>query len=176
MKISAPRHVAVVTEAPPEAVYAVARDLSRLPEWAAGLAAGEMRIVDDATVELDSPMGRVRAEFCPRNDTGVLDHRVTLPDGSITDNPLRVVAHPAGAEVIFTVRPRWGVTGGVRAGLPDGRRGPGQARDPRREDRMKRKKPRPPGVSGNGVGVGKWLPELARVRSRSDPFRGSRAS
>ncbi|MGD7001326.1 hypothetical protein [Corynebacterium halotolerans] len=98
------RHLSVVVAAAPATVYATARDLARLPEWAAGLAARELRIIDDATVELDSLMGRVRVEFSVRNELGVLDHTVTLPDGSVTDNPLRVVAHPHGAELIFTVR------------------------------------------------------------------------
>ena len=49
-------------------------------------------------------MGRVSVRFLPRNELGVLDHEVTLPDGTVTYNPLRVVPHPDGAEVIFTLR------------------------------------------------------------------------
>ena len=29
---------------------------------------------------------------------------VTLPDGTVVNNPLRVLAHPDGAEVVFSVR------------------------------------------------------------------------
>ncbi|MGV7904417.1 SRPBCC family protein, partial [Mycobacterium kansasii] len=29
---------------------------------------------------------------------------VTLPDGTVVNNPLRVLVHPDGAEVLFTVR------------------------------------------------------------------------
>ena len=49
-------------------------------------------------------MGRIHVRFLPRNSLGVLDHVVTLPDGSVTYNPLRVVPHPDGAEVVFTMR------------------------------------------------------------------------
>ena len=49
-------------------------------------------------------MGEVRVRFAPHNDFGVLDHDVTLPSGATVNNPLRVVTHPEGAEVIFTVR------------------------------------------------------------------------
>ena len=49
-------------------------------------------------------MGRVSVRFVPRNELGVLDHEVTLSDGTVTYNPLRVVPHPEGAEVIFTLR------------------------------------------------------------------------
>lgn len=104
MIISDSRHIAVVAQAFPQAVYDIARDLARLAEWAAGLATGNLQVVDADTVELDSPMGRVRTVFFPRNQLGVLDHRVTLPDGTAVDNPLRLVVHPAGTEIIFTVR------------------------------------------------------------------------
>lgn len=49
-------------------------------------------------------MGEVRVHFTPRNDLGVLDHDVTLPSGDVVNNPLRVLAHPGGTEVVFTVR------------------------------------------------------------------------
>jgi hypothetical protein len=49
-------------------------------------------------------MGEVTVRYVPRNDLGVLDHVVTLPTGETVLNPLRVVTHPDGCEVIFTVR------------------------------------------------------------------------
>lgn len=49
-------------------------------------------------------MGLVSVRFAPPNDHGVLDHDVVLPDGVTVNNPMRVVAHPHGAEVLFTVR------------------------------------------------------------------------
>ena len=52
----------------------------------------------------DSPMGEVVVRFVPRNDFGVADHDVTLPSGETVNNPFRVLAHPDGAEVLFTVR------------------------------------------------------------------------
>ena len=49
-------------------------------------------------------MGDVRVVFAERNAYGVLDHEVTTPDGATTLNPMRVVAHPDGAEVVLSVR------------------------------------------------------------------------
>ena len=49
-------------------------------------------------------MGRVKVRFVERNAFGVLDHDVTLPSGTVVTNPVRVLAHPNGAEVVFTVR------------------------------------------------------------------------
>ena len=41
--------------------------------------------------------------FSPKNDYGVLDHWVTLPDGTELSMPLRVVANGDGAEVTLTL-------------------------------------------------------------------------
>ena len=113
------RHVSTVIRRPPEQVYDYARDPANLGAWAAGLASGRIEpgVGSGAegggadgdgdrgdTLVVDSPMGRVSARFLPRNELGVLDHEVTLPDGTVTYNPLRVVPHPDGAEVIFTLR------------------------------------------------------------------------
>lgn len=97
------RHLSVVIHRRPDEVYDLASDPARLPEWAAGLAVGATKIDDDELV-VESPMGRVRVRFVPRNELGVLDHEVTLPDGAVTYNPLRVMPHPEGAEVVFTIR------------------------------------------------------------------------
>ena len=88
---------------------AFAREPEHLPEWAAGLAQGGLRQEGDVLVAA-SPMGEVRVRFAPANDLGVLDHDVTLPDGTTVHNPLRVLAHPHGAEVVFTLRRLEGLT------------------------------------------------------------------
>ncbi len=58
----------------------------------------------------DSPMGRVRVDFTPANDLGVLDHTVTLPTGKQVLNPLRVIPDGEACEVVFTVRCRAGMS------------------------------------------------------------------
>lgn len=103
------RHLSVVIRRSPREVAAFARSDDHLPDWAAGLAAGAPRHRGDELVG-DSPMGEVRVRFAPPNDLGVLDHDVTLPDGTVVHNPLRVLAHPRGAEVVFTLRRLEGVT------------------------------------------------------------------
>lgn len=96
-------HVSRVIAASPEAVYDYASDVENLPRWAAGLAqAAVVREGDSLFVE--SPMGRVEVRFVEHNRFGVLDHDVTLPTGTVVTNPVRVLSHPEGAEVVFTVR------------------------------------------------------------------------
>ncbi|WAC65917.1 SRPBCC family protein [Agrococcus sp. SL85] len=104
------RHLGVVVRREPATVAAFARE--HLAEWAAGLAAGHPRPdpADPGVLVVDSPMGEVRVRFAPANDLGVLDHAVELPGGAVVLNPLRVLPHPHGAEVVFTLRRLDGVT------------------------------------------------------------------
>lgn len=97
------RHVSQVIQRDPSEVYAFMTEPMNLPHWAAGLAQSEVTQDGDRLL-VDSPMGRVTVAFTSRNDLGVLDHTVTLPDGTEVYNPLRVIPHPDGAEVIFTIR------------------------------------------------------------------------
>ena len=97
------RHISTVIHRTPDEVYDYASAPANLPRWAAGLATAEVT-VDGDTLVVDSPMGTVRVRFAPRNHAGILDHQVTLPDGSIVHNVLRVLPHPHGAEVVLSLR------------------------------------------------------------------------
>ncbi len=97
------RHVSTVIAATPDAVYAFAADPANLPKWAVGLAEGDVKRDGDLLV-VESPMGLVTVKFGSPNEFGVLDHDVTLPTGAVVTNPLRVIAHPEGSEVVFTLR------------------------------------------------------------------------
>ena len=84
------------------AVHAFASRPENMPLWASGLAAGLTRDGDDWIAD-GGPIGAVRVRFTPENEFGVIDHRVTLPDGLVVDNALRVVPNGTGAEVMFTL-------------------------------------------------------------------------
>jgi len=103
IRVMRSRHISAVIPAPAADVYAFAADPRNLPCWAAGLAQSEVGMRRDDLV-VSSPMGEVIVRFVPRNDYGVLDHDVILPSGTIVTNPLRVLVHPEGSEVVFTVR------------------------------------------------------------------------
>jgi len=104
------RHISAWINRAATEVYRYAADPARLPEWAAGLARGELTQVGDSWVA-QSPMGEIAIEFTPVNDLGVLDHVVRMPSGEAVFNPLRVL--PAGddwCEVVFTLRRRPGMS------------------------------------------------------------------
>lgn len=84
------------------AVYAFAARPENMPLWASGLATGLTRDGDEWIAD-GGPIGDVRVRFTPPNDFGVLDHQVTLPNGVVVDNALRVVPNGADAEVMFTL-------------------------------------------------------------------------
>ena len=86
----------------PADVYEFASDPKNLPRWAAGLARSEVKI-DGGEWVADSPMGKVRVRFAPRNSFGVLDHEVTLESGVTVHNPVRVLSHGEGSEFVFTL-------------------------------------------------------------------------
>lgn len=97
------RHVSRVISASPQSVYDFAASIDNLPKWASGLAQSEVTREGD-TLWVESPMGRVSVRFVAPNDFGILDHDVTLPSGATVTNPVRVLTHPDGAEIVFTVR------------------------------------------------------------------------
>jgi hypothetical protein len=97
------RHISRVISASPRAVYDFAANVDNLPKWASGLAQTTVTR-EGNTLWVESPMGRVSVHFVAPNDFGILDHEVTLPSGDTVTNPLRVLAHPDGAEIVFTVR------------------------------------------------------------------------
>lgn len=108
MSLWSVKHLTISIARPPAEVYAYAVDPRHLPAWASGLA-GAIREVE-GTWRADSPMGEVRVAFAPRNALGVLDHDVTLPDGTTVHNPMRVMANAEGSEVVFTLFRLPGVT------------------------------------------------------------------
>lgn len=88
-------------ERPAAEVYAFASRPENLPRWAAGLGGAVTR--DGADWRVETPQGALRLRFAGPNAYGVLDHAVTLPDGSVVEVPMRVVPNGDGVEVLFTL-------------------------------------------------------------------------
>lgn len=95
--------VSIVINADASEVYGFITEPTNLPLWAAGLAKSAVT-KDGDDLLVDSPMGQVRVRFVPQNELLVVDHDVTLPTGTTVTNPLRVLTHPRGCTVVFTVR------------------------------------------------------------------------
>lgn len=83
------------------AVYAYACEPAHLPKWASGLSSGIRQ--RDGRWFARSPMGEVEVAMAPRNDLGVMDHDVTLPDGRCVHNAFRVTPAGEGSVLTFVV-------------------------------------------------------------------------
>jgi len=79
-------HLGILVARAADEVYAYVADPAHLPRWAAGVTAA------------------TDVRFVPPNEHLVLDHDVTLPDGSVTRNAMRVLPDGDGCEVVFTLR------------------------------------------------------------------------
>jgi hypothetical protein len=96
------RHVSLDILRPPDEVYGYTSDHTNLPNWASGI--GDSIELVDGEWMVESPMGRLTIRFAEPNDLGVLDHTVTLESGETFYNPMRVIQHERGSEVVFTLR------------------------------------------------------------------------
>jgi len=85
---------------PWQEVYAFAADPENLQHWASGLANGLTRDGDEWIGD-GGPIGKVRVRFAPENDFGIIDHMVTMENGLVVENPIRVLANGDGAEITF---------------------------------------------------------------------------
>jgi hypothetical protein len=83
-------------------VYDFTHRPENMPLWASGLASGLTQDGDDWLGD-GGPIGTVRVRFAPENPFGVMDHTVTLPDGTVVENALRVVPNGDGTEIMFTL-------------------------------------------------------------------------
>lgn len=91
----------VSIECSPATVYEFVLNPENLPCWAGAFCRSVQKLDDEWIVE--TPDGDVAIEFIARNELGVLDHRVRLPQGVEVLVPMRVIANGAGSEVIFTL-------------------------------------------------------------------------
>ena len=99
--MSESRHISTYIERPASEVYAYVVDPANLPTWAAGLSGSIER--QEGRWFAESPMGEVEVTFAPENPYFVLDHEVRLSDGTTFNNPMRVIDHGTGCEVVFTL-------------------------------------------------------------------------
>jgi hypothetical protein len=96
------RHLGIRIDRPLAEVYDYVRQPAHLPDWAAGLGSS-IELVDGRWIA-DSPLGRVVVTMAEPNRYAVLDHQVTLADGTSFDNPMRAIADGDGCELVFTLR------------------------------------------------------------------------
>lgn len=86
-------------------VYAYASDPRNMQHWASGLASGLIQNGEEWIGD-GGPIGKITVRFSPENSYGILDHTVSMENGLVVENPLRVVANGDGTEIMFTLLKR----------------------------------------------------------------------
>ena len=95
------KHISISIERPNNEVYQFASSPENFPKWLAFIKS--MSKESGNTWRAETDMGPTSIKLIPANDLGIIDHTVTLEDGTIVHNPLRVIQNKTGSEVIFTL-------------------------------------------------------------------------
>jgi len=95
------KNISISISCPKETVYVFASDPENFTNWLAFVKSVSKQSEHVWNAETD--LGKIVIELTPKNQFGIIDHVVTLPDGNKVTNPLRVIDNNHGTEVIFTL-------------------------------------------------------------------------
>jgi len=84
-----------------DSVYHYVSNPENFPEWLAFVESISRK--SGRTWTAQTSLGEITIDFLSENPLGVVDHTVTLADGSQVYNPLRVIENGDGSEVVFTL-------------------------------------------------------------------------
>ncbi|RZJ68780.1 MAG: SRPBCC family protein [Flavobacterium sp.] len=101
MMTFAAKNISVSINRPKDSVYEFASDPENFPKWLAFVKS--VRKKTDLVWEAETDLGKIEFELVPKNEFGVIDQVVTLPDGTKVDSHLRVIENGSGTEVVFTL-------------------------------------------------------------------------
>jgi len=95
------KNISISINCSQEKVYDFASNPANFPDWLAFLKAISKK--SDTIWSAETDLGNIEIEFVPKNEFGIIDHTVILPDGSKIKNVLRVIENGDGSEVVFTL-------------------------------------------------------------------------
>lgn len=95
------KNISISINTPNEKVYQYVSNPENFPEWLAFLK--KITQKSDTIWNAETDLGNIEIFISPKNEFGVVDHIVTLPNGSQINNILRVIKNNDGSEVIFTL-------------------------------------------------------------------------
>ncbi|XDD51597.1 SRPBCC family protein [Leptospira sp. WS92.C1] len=96
------KNISVSIFIPYPIVYEYISEPKNFPEWASGLC----KSIEQGTGQewvLETPQGKLKAVFTPKNEYGILDHTVLFDNGQKVENPMRVIRNGEGCEILFTL-------------------------------------------------------------------------
>ena len=100
-EISSTKHLSIAVDQSSEDVYSYVSNPENFPKWLAF--ATSISKKSDLVWVAQTNLGTIEIEMIPKNEFGIVDHKVKLPDGNVLYNPLRVIKNGNGSEVVFTL-------------------------------------------------------------------------
>lgn len=95
------KNISISINKPADEVFQFASNPENFPVWVEFIKSMTKKKENIWVAETD--LGNLKIEFAPKNNFGIIDHLVTLPDGSTVNNPMRVIANGSGSELVFTL-------------------------------------------------------------------------
>ena len=95
------KHLSIAVDQSSNAVYNYVSNPENFPKWLAF--ATSISKKSDTVWVAKTNLGTIEIEMTPRNEFGIVDHKVKLPDGNVLYNPLRVIKNGKSCEVVFTL-------------------------------------------------------------------------
>jgi hypothetical protein len=94
------RLINVSINKPASDVYRFASNPENFPKWMDFVRS----IKKDGDIWIgETNLGPFRFKMVPKNEFGIIDHHVTIPNGDVVFNPMRVIENNKGSEFIFTL-------------------------------------------------------------------------
>ena len=94
------RNINISIDRPAAEVYQFAGNPENFPKWVKFVKSISRQ---GDTWVAETELGTLKIKFTPKNDFGIIDHDVTLPNGETVTNPMRVLRNNKGSEFIFTL-------------------------------------------------------------------------
>ena len=94
-------YISISINIPRDKVYQFASNPENFSKWLAFVKSVSKQT--DTIWSAESDLGKIEIELSPKNEFGIIDHVVKLPDGTKVYNPLRVIKNGEGSEVTFTL-------------------------------------------------------------------------
>jgi len=95
------KNISISINCAKEKVYEFASNPENFPDWLDFLKTISKK--SDTIWNAETDLGNIEIEFVAKNEFGVIDHIVTLPEGAKIKNVLRVIENGDGSEVVFTL-------------------------------------------------------------------------
>ena len=95
------KNISISINCAKEKVYEFASNPENFPDWLDFLKTISKK--SDSIWNAETDLGNIEIEFVAKNEFGIIDHIVTLPECAKIKNVLRVIENGDGSEVVFTL-------------------------------------------------------------------------